>query len=314
MAGGAGIRRALPRAGWIAPLCLCGFATLCSAGLFAQERTVAITVDDLPYAAGGVVSIDAARPANRKLIAALRAGRVPVTGFAIQKRVEELGAIGAEIVALWTRAGFDLGNHSYSHPDFDDLSIDQIEEEIVRGEGGRKVEFFRFPFNHTGDTKAKHDAIADFLARRGYRVAVCTIDTSDYIFNQAYVRMLAKHDASNARRLRREYLSYSDSEIDYYAALNKRVFGYEPPQVMLLHDNRLNADAIEEVLKLFEWKRYRFVSLTAAQYDAAYRTPDTYITKFGPMWGYRWAQERQVKVDGRLEPEPAKWIAEYGRL
>jgi len=30
----------------------------------------------------------------------------------------------------------------------------------------------------------------------------------------------------------------------------REVFGYEPPQVMLLHDNRLNADTIEQLLKL----------------------------------------------------------------
>jgi hypothetical protein len=30
------------------------------------------------------------------------------------------------------------------------------------------------------------------------------------------------------------------------------------------------------------------------------------------MWGYRWARERGVKVDGSLEPEPPKWITDYG--
>lgn len=81
---------------------------------------------------------------------------------------------------------------------------------------------------------------------------------------------------------------------------------------MLLHDNPLNADVIEDVLKLFEERRYRFVTLKAAQSDPAYRTPDTYVTKFGWMWGYRWAMERNVRVNGRLEPDPPKWIQDYG--
>lgn len=82
---------------------------------------------------------------------------------------------------------------------------------------------------------------------------------------------------------------------------------------MLLHDNRLNADVIEQVLQLFQEKRYQFVSLDVAQADAAYQTPDTYITKFGPMWGYRWANERNVKVNGILEPDPPQWILDYGK-
>jgi hypothetical protein len=98
--------------------------------------------------------------------------------------------------------------------------------------------------NHTGDSKEKHDLIAAFLSQRGYQLATCTIDNSDYLFNDAYVWMLAKSDAEAAKKLRAEYLAYTSQEIDYYAGLNKQVFGYEPPQVMLLHDNRLNADVI----------------------------------------------------------------------
>ena len=178
---------------------------------------------------------------------------------------------------------------------------------------GKKLAYFRFPMNHTGDTKEKHNRLAGFLVQRGYELATCTIDTSDYVFNNAYGRMLANGDDVSAQKLRREYLAYTSAEIDYYAALNKHVFGYEPPEVMLLHDNQLNADLIEQVLRLFEEKQYRFVSLAVAQSDAAYRTPDTYITRFGPMWGYRWAKERNVTVNGSLETDPPKWISEYGK-
>jgi peptidoglycan/xylan/chitin deacetylase (PgdA/CDA1 family) len=64
---------------------------LCSPGVFAQERTVAITVDDLPYA-GGKVTASAAERVNGKLLAAFRAHHVPVTGFVIQQGVESLGS------------------------------------------------------------------------------------------------------------------------------------------------------------------------------------------------------------------------------
>jgi len=305
-----------------------GLSLLSALSIFAQTRSVAITVDDLPYAGAALAGANAsdassaAELVNQKLLGAFHAHHVPVTGFVIQKNVETLGTkFGPGILQEWIRGGFDLGNHTYSHPDINVLSVEQIEEEVVRGEpiigplmkgAGNKLTFFRFPMNHTGDTKEKHDLIAAFLSQRGYQLATCTIDNSDYIFNDAYVQLLVK-DVEGAQRLRAEYLTYTSQEIDYYAALNKQVFGYEPPQVMLLHDNRLNADVIDQVLKAFEEKNYHFVSLDAAQTDAAYRTPETYITKFGPMWGYRWARERNVKVNGSLEPEPPKWILQYGK-
>jgi peptidoglycan/xylan/chitin deacetylase (PgdA/CDA1 family) len=87
---------------------------------FAQNRTVAVTVDDLPYASAGEVSPSDAAMAqqiNRKLLAALKRHHTPVTGFVIQRGVEGLGvAAGTQILREWTGGEFDLGNHTYSHP------------------------------------------------------------------------------------------------------------------------------------------------------------------------------------------------------
>jgi peptidoglycan-N-acetylglucosamine deacetylase len=295
----------------------------------AQTHTVALTIDDLPFvrsdANSGPLQVvnKQAADANRKLLAALARHHVSVTGFVIQKGVEELGMnAGIAILRDWTSHGFDLGNHSYAHPDFNDLTVEQFENQIIRGEttfaplmktAGRKPEFFRFPFNHTGDTKEKHDTIAAFLAQRGYRLAPCTIETSDWLFNAAYGRMLAKRDDAAAARLRAEYLAFTAAQIDYFDGLNGQVLGYKPPQIMLIHDNQLNADVIEDLLAIFEKKQFRWISLSDAEANPVYRKPETFITKFGPMWGYRWAEEDNLKVDGSLEQDPPKWIVDYGK-
>jgi peptidoglycan/xylan/chitin deacetylase (PgdA/CDA1 family) len=300
-----------------------------NSSLAAQTHQVALTFDDLPFVADhdslSTPSLVAksAEAANRKLLKALTHHKVPVTGFVIQKRVGNLGLPSGEgILRKWTQGGLDLGNHTDSHFDFNDLTAEQYEDEIVRGEAaivpvmkavGRKPEFFRFPFNHTGDSKQKHDALAAFLAQRGYRLAPCTIENSDWMFNSSYVQMLARHDRASATRLRAEYLAFTSAQIDYFAGLNTQVLGHEPPEIMLLHDNQLNADVIEKLLALFEKKQYRWVSLAQAESDPVYQSPDSTITRYGPMWGYRWARERGVKVDGSREPEPPKWITDYGK-
>jgi hypothetical protein len=201
----------------------------------AQQRTVSITVDDLPYVshthtALTLTDVNHARQVNRKLLVAFKKYGVPVTGFVNEGRVEGLGL------------------------------------------------------------------------KDGYKLATCTIDDSDYLFNDAYVSILAQKDEKTAKKLRLEFLAYTSSEIDYYASLNKQVLGYEPPQVMVVHDNRLNADVINGLLELFVRKNYKFVSLATAQSDAAF------ITQYGWMWGYRWAKELNVQVNGRLEPEPPQWV------
>jgi peptidoglycan/xylan/chitin deacetylase (PgdA/CDA1 family) len=292
--------------------------------LAAQTRAVALTIDDLPFVAGGdtdPMDAQAAIRANRKLLRALARHHIPVTGFVIQKNVETLErGSGTAILRDWTGHGFDLGNHTYAHPNFNDVTVEQFEDQIVRGEesivplmktAGRKVEFFRFPANHTGDTREKHDAVAAFLDEHGYRLAPCTIETSDWMFNIAYARMLARHDKASASRLRADYLTFTAAQIDYFARLNQEVLGYEPPQIMLIHDNQLNADVIDKLLDLFEKKKYHWVTLSEAERSPAYRIPETLVTKFGPMWGYRWARELNVKVDGGLEAEPPSWVTAY---
>src|SRR5437588_1004647 len=311
------------RASILTPLVLMSWLTVA-----AQTRTVALTFDDLPVAATKGPAETQKLPAeaqsvNRALLDALKKHHASAIGFVNEKTVEELGSDnGKRILEQWVREGFDLGNHTFSHADLHNITLEQFKQEVVTGEDsilsilaevGKTPRFLRFPFNHTGDTKEKHDFAAAFLKQRGYEVAACTIDSQDYLFNATYIQMLAKKDDSAAFKLRAAYLAYTAVEIEYYASLHQKIFGREIPQVMLLHANRLNADVIDKILVIFEKKQYRFVSLEAAQSDPAYRVPDTFVTKFGLMWGYRWAKELDIKVDGSLESEPPAWIAQYGK-
>lgn len=289
-------------------------------------KSVAITFDDLPVANAGEISQERLAPSeiarlNSAILAALRRHRAPAIGFVVEATVLAMGKPEAKgILGAWTRDGFSLGNHSYSHADTNGLDLAGIEAEIERGEAtirpvmaeaGQKLRFMRFPMNHTGDTPEKRDGIAALLAGRGYELAASTIDSSDYVFEQAYGRALAAGARDDAGKIRAAYLDFTSLQIDYYAGLSWQVLGYEPPQVMLLHLNRINADAIDEILSLFERKNYRFVTLTEAQADPAYRQPVRFVTRFGPMWAYRWARDRNVVVDGRLEQEPPQWVVDY---
>jgi peptidoglycan/xylan/chitin deacetylase (PgdA/CDA1 family) len=296
--------------------------------LTAQTHTVAMTVDDLPFLPGTLqpltpMDASSALVTNEAILRAFSRHQIPATGFVVEQNVERLGAeSGGKILKLWIRPGFDVGNHFFSHADTDVISVEAAEQEILRGETtirpllgsvSREPRYLRFPYNHTGDTKEKHDAIAAFLAAHGYRMAPCTIDSSDYMFNNTYALARARHDEQTAAKVRADYIAYSAAEIDWYTKLDQQVFGRDVPHIMLLHDTPLNADTIEAVIALFVQRGYHFVTLTDALKDTAYAVPETYITKFGPMWGYRWAKELDVKVDGRDEPDPPAWIGQYAR-
>ncbi len=82
---------------------------------------------------------------------------------------------------------------------------------------------------------------------------------------------------------------------------------------MLLHDSPLNAASIEQVIALFQARGYRLITLAEALEDPVYAIPETKVTAFGPMWGYRWSWEKNAKADGRKEPDPPGWVEKYAK-
>lgn len=314
---------------------LCGLLLSASTSAGAQrssavpqrtDRTVAITFDDLPYVnaseRGGANMRGAAVAANRAILKSLWRYQVPATGFVVEQRVHALGKTGPALLAPWNKAELELGNHSFSHADSNGLDLEGFRNEVIKGEetirlmaqsARRSLRFFRFPFNHMGDTPEKRIAFEALLIERGYQLAASTIDTSDYIFDQAREQAIIRSDITMRKRIEDAYIAYSRQQIVYYANLNRAVLGYEPPAIMLLHLNQLNAATLPRLLRIFRQENYRFVSLGKAHADPAYARAPRVATKFGPMWGYRWANERQIKVDGTRESEPPEWVVRYAQ-
>ena len=285
----------------------------------AQTRSVAITIDDLPVA--GKANRFEVEVLNSALLKALEKHRAPATVFVNEHGIEDLGLEpGARLLRGWVDKGHDLGNHTYSHADLNKLTIAEFKKEVIRGEATignvlkakrQPVKFFRFPFNHLGDTVEKRNGAVALLAKRGYKIATCTIDNSDYEFARTYQALLTKNEVALAAKLQKEYLAFTAAEIDYYSDLHQKVLGRQTPHVMLLHANKLNAETLDAILTLFEQRNFQFVTLAKAQADRAYDLPVNAVTAYGPMWGYRWAKQRGVKVNGALEPIPPSWILKY---
>ncbi len=288
------------------------------AGEKREPKLVAITFDDLPFASATSEARSDAVRVNKSIRKVLVRQRVPATGFVTEKNVQVLREDGPLMLRSWMRDGLELGNHGATHADSNDLDVTGVRQEIVAGEStiaplakefGRPIAFYRFAYNHVGNTEAKRSAMEALLSERGYRLAASTIDTSDYLFDQAYRR--AAGNPAMQRRIEEAYLDHSRAQILYYGALNQQVLGREPPAVLVLHMNRLNAATLEPLLAIFRSEGFRFVSLDRAQADDAYRTAPAVATPFGPMWGYRWARERGVRVDGSEEQEPPAWVRTF---
>ena len=306
---------------------LCGLACLTTAlqgdragGQSATSGpTIALTYDDHPFVAAGGPYFPAATRTTSALLRVLTSHRATAIGFVNEGQLD-VGNQRREREALlqqWIAARMTLGNHTYSHPDFNAITIDEFKDQIVRGEPtitrlmagrGKNGLFFRHPMTHTGDTRDKKDAIDAFLASRGYRIAPHTIENSDFIFNGVYSRALGAGDKALAMRVRDAYLELTMAATDFAARTAPAIFGREIPQVLLLHANVLNADCLDRLLTDLEGRGYRFVSLEEAMKDPAYATKDTMVSAHGPTWLWRWANSLGVKISAQGDPDVPAWV------
>jgi peptidoglycan/xylan/chitin deacetylase (PgdA/CDA1 family) len=278
-----------------------------------NERAVAVTIDDLP------ATTNSARVAeiNQKLLASFARHQIPVIGFVNESRLHVRGEGEARIGLLrqWLDAGHELGNHTYSHIHINSASLEEYQQDVIRGETvtrklmqakGKKLRYFRHPQLRTGPTPEYERALSRFLAGRGYTVAPVTIDNQEWVYANAYAAARAHNDAPNVQRIAREYIQYMEECFAFFEQLSRDTLGYEVKQTLLLHANEINADHFDELAAMMKRRGYRFITLAEALRDPAYQTP-TPVTPRGDSWLHRWRVTKGLPA--RAEPRDPEWLS-----
>jgi peptidoglycan/xylan/chitin deacetylase (PgdA/CDA1 family) len=273
--------------------------------LFAQQpltREVAVTFDDLP-----------GRASSAHLIRTIKKTGVPTIGFVNEGKLTTPD--DTRWLERWLDAGFDLGNHTYSHGSLHRVDVAQYEEDILRGEKetrallrkrGRELRWFRHPFLHTGRTLEVRDRVHRFLAQHGYRVAPVTLDNGEWIFAAAYRKA---PDKATRKRIGREYIAYMDRKLAYFEQQSLALFGRNVRHTLLVHANELNADWFDDLAASMKKRGYRFITLERALEDEAYRSEDTWTGGAGISWLHRWAMTAGKKGTFFAgEPKTPQWV------
>jgi peptidoglycan/xylan/chitin deacetylase (PgdA/CDA1 family) len=213
------------------------------------------------------------------------------------------------VLDRWLESGADLGNHSHSHFNINQVPLADYTEDIVKGEPvlraaleahGKTLRYFRHPYLFTGPTPEIKHGMQAFLDAHHYRVAPVTIDDADYEYAALYTRPAYRE------RVRREYVPYMESVVAFFEERSVEVVGREFPQILLIHDSQMNADLMPDLLAMFRRRGYSFIALDQALADDAYRLPEGYVGRNGFSWIHRWSKTKGMP--GRGEPDPPQWV------
>ncbi len=284
--------------------------------LFAQQRKVTITVDDLlatPADANEYEYI------SDNILKTLLENNVKAVGFVNESRLytnEEPDSTKIKILEKWMKSDMELGNHTFSHVYINNTSIEDYKKDVIKGElitrpllkkYDKELKYFRHPQLRTGPTDAYRSELTNFLKNRGYIIAPVTIDNDEYIHAFCYANAKKEGNTLLMAKIGRDYIDYMRSVFDFYEKLSASFLGYEVPQTLLIHANNLNADYLDELVELIKNRGYVFISIDEALKDRGYKLPEGTHSR-GPSWIQRW-----MIADGKkpgAHPPVSKFIEE----
>ena len=210
----------------------------------AQHGQVFLTFDDGPLQCTG------------RILDLLASTRHKATFFVIGRHLKDRKLRTFAVRAL--REGHDIGNHSFSHPDFSTISAKRAEKEIVSThnliqevieesgvEPSRQDLFFRFPYGVSGSW-ANYVATQNVLASLEYRIAFWDVDTHDW-------------------RMELAWLPTSPGKV------LKTLKRAKPRDVILLHDRQKTAHCLPQMVETLDSRR--LVSVPLSDYWGRKETP-----------------------------------------
>lgn len=244
------------------------------------KKEICVTFDDLP-----VVRVHdriERLMITDEILFTLEEFKVIAAGFAVGDNIEG----DQDILKSWLDAGHTLGNHTWSHPDLNDVPADLFINDVRKGHDAiedilvkakQKKRYFRYPSLHYGMTDQSKESVADFLEKQDYRIAHVSIDTDDFAFNLQYEKIYQSGDSMLFVQLGNEYLDHILERLEAAEKLADDVIGRPVKHVLLLHANRLNSAFLADILTEIAGLGYSFISLDKALTDPIYALPETYV-------------------------------------
>ncbi len=274
---------------------------------FCQNKKICITIDDLPVVAYGINDTDFQMNITNKLIRTFEEYNIPAIGYVNERKLydeDRLNSARLDLLVQWVSNGYELGNHTFSHPSYNNVSDTAYFANIKNGEQhirplmadyGMELRYFRHPFLHAGPDSVKYFLLENFLQENGYTAAPVTIDNDDYIFAKAYHNAYVEKDTELMESIGAEYVKYMEQKLHFFEQRSEDVFGRNINHTLLIHASFLNAEYLDDLAAMYRKNGYEFISQEEALADEAYSSPMKFFTPYGISWIFRWGLSKGME-------------------
>jgi peptidoglycan/xylan/chitin deacetylase (PgdA/CDA1 family) len=207
-----------------------------------------------------------------RMLTALGKAKVKAGLFVCGKRVD--ADQGQTLVKKWDDAGHLIGNHTYSHLNYnlESTTFESFSDDIITGEHviDRYKNFekcLRFPYLKEGDTAEKRDLLRTWMHEHNYRPAYVTIDASDWYIDDRLKKRLAVDRHTDLKPYREFYLQHLWDRSRYYDNLSQQITGRSIHHTLLLHHALVNGLFLADLIALYKSKGWRVIDVRESYRD-----------------------------------------------
>ncbi|KOF03838.1 polysaccharide deacetylase [Roseivirga seohaensis subsp. aquiponti] len=289
---------------------------------FGQGKSISITIDDVPntskFEQDGFKSI---------LMNRLDSLDIPFTVFINEDKISKTDFTqrNEQLLEVWIKNKNALiGNHTFSHPRYSDVGLDNFMGDVEKGERLTKayaskhkknLKYFRFPFNDLGLDSLQHTKVKAALSKKGYIITPFTVESSDWMFDTVYQYYLNNGQTSKAHEVGEAYVNKTIELVTFFDSLASQIYNYPVKHIYLCHDNAINADYLSKIIERLNNENYEIISLEESLTDPIYQQEDTYYKKWGISWLYRWMPTQKERVKWmQQEPDLSEIQSTYDEL
>lgn len=273
------------------------------AGLL-RDWPFALSCDDAPTVSseGRVVDED---PERLDVIRTeLTAQRVRhCTAFVVGRNAE-----GQEArLRRWLDAGYQLGNHTFSHLRASRVGSDEFLADVRRCDellaavgafAQGQPRLFRFPSLDRGDDPRHREGLAGRIRDLGYTIAHASVDFFDYLFEEPLGAAERSGDSALVESILERYVEVAASACAYEARRVHRGLGRTVPLIAFFHCGPTSALGLRRVLTCL--RGVRWCTQAEALADDLYVTFDRFYGSNGRVARSLLQRTLRERVTGKL--------------
>ncbi len=212
---------------------------------------------------------------NENILSALKKHNLQAAIFVCGMRVDNEN--GLILLKRWDESGHLICNHSYSHLYFNSnkIELSTYIDDFYKGDSvirnfSNYTKLYRYPYLKEGSTVEKRDGFRKILNEEGYKIGYVSIDASDWYVDQRMRERLKIDLGTDLTPYKNFYLEHMYERAIYYDNLAKEITGRQIDHVILMHHNLLNALFLDDLIQMFQEKKWETINISDAYNNSVY--------------------------------------------